>query len=108
MYASKIIFTTIFAVAAFAVSLPRQAGNAACNQARGQVVSSLKTAGQAIAQIQDARVQSAAQAGLDEAKAGVQAIAQTLIANQTASAAGRDEVGAGLRAMSAALAGGNL
>lgn len=107
MYASKIVFAAILAVAVSAANIPRQAGNAACNQARVEVVSSLSDAGQAIAQIEDPSVQSAAQAGLDQANGGIAAIAQTLRAGETASAAGRDDVTAGLQAMASALAGGD-
>lgn len=107
MYASKIILATMFAIAASAASVPRQAGNAACNTARREVVTSLGTASTSIAQIQDPTVKTAAQAGLDQATGGIKAIAQTLKAGQTASAAGRDEVQAGLGAMSTALTGGS-
>lgn len=106
MYASKIILAAVLAVAASAASIsPRQAGNAACNQARRQVVTSLRTAGDSVAQIQDPTVKSAAQAGLDQANAGVQAVAQTLVDGQKASATGRDQVQSGLAAMSQALTG---
>lgn len=108
MYASKLILTTLFAAAtASAVTIPRQAGNAACNAARIQVVSSLSAAGSSIAEIQDPAVQAAAQAGLDQANGGIRAIAGTLQAGETASAAGRDDVEAGLRAMASALTAGD-
>lgn len=108
MYVSKNIIATIFAVAATASFLPpRQAGSAECNQARIQVVTSLQSAGQSIASIQDATVKAAAQTGLDQANAGVKAVAQTIVNNQTASATGRNEVEAGLKAMAKALASGN-
>lgn len=108
MYASKIVLATLFAAAtASAATIPRQAGNAACNAARVGVVSSLSAAGTSIPQIQDPAVQAAAQAGLDQANGGIRAIAATLQAGETASAAGRDDVEAGLRAMLGALSAGD-
>lgn len=107
MYASRIVLASLFAAAASAAVSPRQVGNAACNAARVQVVSSLGDASNAIAQIQDPTTQAAAQDGLDQAQSGVDQVAQSLVAGQQASAAGRDDVAAGIQAMDAALAAGD-
>lgn len=108
MYSSKVLLATLFAVAASAGAInPRQVGNAACNTARIQVVSSLADASNAIAQIQDPTTQAAAQDGLNQAQIGVDEVAESLLAGEKASAAGRDDVAAGIKAMNAALAAGD-
>lgn len=109
MHATILFLTTLLSAAAVSAAAvnPRQIGGIACNVARLQVVGALSDAGDAIGQIADADVQSAAQAGLDQANGGIDAIAQSIIAGEKASADGRTNVEAGLTAMADALASGD-
>lgn len=103
------IFTTtllLLATTATAATLPpRQIGNLACNLARLQIVGALNDAGSAAGSIADTTTQAAVSAGIDQANAGVGAVAQALLSGGAASADGRDEVAAGLTAANEALAG---
>lgn len=107
MYAATT--TLLLAMAALssaaATLQPRQANVAACDTARQQIVQALANMGDAISTISDADVQAAAQAGLDQANAGVGLVAESLLAGEAPSAEGRDEVEAGLKALDAALDG---
>lgn len=115
MHATTLLTTTLLTLAASAAIVTRaplrpqsrQIGGIACNVARIKVVSALGDAGDAIAQIQDPAVQTAAQDGLDQANGGVDAIKATIVAGETASADGRLAVEAGLAAMADALAAGD-
>jgi hypothetical protein len=107
MYASRVIVAALLAITTSAAVVERQIGGIGCNVARFKIVGALKSAGDSIGQIQDASVQSAAQAGLDQANGGIKQIASGLLSGQAAPAASRDEVKAGLAAMDTALAGGD-
>lgn len=106
MYAATTLFLGLATLSfATATLQPRQANIAACDTSRQQIVLALSKMGDAVPAISDADVQAAAQAGLDQANAGVALVADSLLAGETPSAEGRDEVEAGLTALSAALDG---
>ena len=82
-------------------------GGLGCNIARLQIVRALGDTGNAVAQIQDSATQQAAEAGLIQANAGIESIAQALVAGEAPPQSGRDEVEAGLVATGNALASGD-
>lgn len=103
MYAVRVIIATLFAITASASVVERQLGGIGCNVARFQILGALGDAGDAISDIQDTNVQSAAQAGLDQANDGIGQIASSLLSGSAAPADSRDAVAAGLAAMNDAL-----
>lgn len=106
MYAFRAIIAALFAIATSAsVVEERQLGGIGCNVARFQILGALGDAGDAIGEIQDPDVQSAAQAGLDQANDGIGQIASSLLSGAAAPADSRDAVAAGLAAMDDALSG---
>ncbi|KAG8162190.1 hypothetical protein KVR01_007955 [Diaporthe batatas] len=104
MYALRVIIATLFAVTASASVVERQLGGIGCNIARFQILGALGDTGDAISEIEDADVQAAAQAGLDQANGGISQIASSLLSGGAPPADSRDEVEAGLTAMASALA----
>lgn len=105
MYAIRVIIAALFAITTSASVVERQLGGIGCNVARFQILGALGDAKDAISGIQDPDVQSAAQAGLDQANGGIGQIASSLLSGAAAPAASRDEVEAGLAAMDSALSG---
>lgn len=105
MYAFRVIIATLFAITTSASVVERQLGGIGCNVARFQILGALGDAGDAISDIQDTGVQSAAQAGLDQANDGIGQIASSLLSGAAAPADSRDAVAAGLAAMNDALSG---
>lgn len=103
MYAFRVIIAALFAITSASV-VERQLGGIGCNVARFQILGALGDAGDSISEIQDADVQSAAQAGLDQANDGISQIASSLLSGAAAPADSRDQVEAGLAAMDSALA----
>ncbi|KAG6354739.1 hypothetical protein INS49_003820 [Diaporthe citri] len=103
MYAFRVIIAALFAITTSASVVERQLGGIGCNVARFQILGALGDAGDAIGEIQDADVQSAAQAGLDQANDGIGQIASSLLSGAAAPADSRDAVAAGLAAMNDAL-----
>lgn len=103
MYAFRVIIAAFFAITTSASVVERQLGGIGCNVARFQILGALGDAGDAIGGIQDASVQSAAQAGLDQANDGIGQIASSLLSGAAAPADSRDAVEAGLAAMDDAL-----
>ncbi|KAH8773667.1 hypothetical protein F5883DRAFT_712488 [Diaporthe sp. PMI_573] len=104
MYAFRVIIAALFAITTSASVVERQLGGIGCNIARFQILGALGDAGDAIGEIQDADVQTAAQAGLDQANDGISQIASSLLSGSAAPADSRDQVEAGLAAMDSALA----
>ncbi|KAI7786741.1 hypothetical protein LA080_002852 [Diaporthe eres] len=107
MYFTKIILALVLAVGASAAAITPRQDQAACDQGRAGVVNGLKAINTSSAQIQDATVKQAVQAGLQQSAGGVQQIGQAIKAGQAPPAAGRDQVQAGFEAMNAAIIGAN-
>lgn len=85
---------------------PRQ--NAiACNVARFQIVAALAQTGNSVDKIQDQTVATAAQAGLDNASAGIGQIAKAILTGAAPPADARDQTAAGITAATQALGGGD-
>ncbi|KAL1850782.1 hypothetical protein Daus18300_012790 [Diaporthe australafricana] len=103
MYAFRVIIAALFAITTSASVVERQLGGIGCNVARFQILGALGDAKDSISQIQDPDVQSAAQAGLDQANGGISQIASSLLSGAAAPATSRDDVAAGLAAMDDAL-----
>ncbi|KAK2608118.1 hypothetical protein N8I77_006751 [Diaporthe amygdali] len=103
MYAFRVIVAALFAISTSASVVERQLGGIGCNVARFQILGALGDAKDAISQIQDPAVQTAAQQGLDQANGGISQIASSLLSGAAAPADSRDAVAAGLAAMDSAL-----
>ncbi|KAK8119814.1 uncharacterized protein PG998_004440 [Apiospora kogelbergensis] len=85
----------------------QQQSSAACNQARLAIVTALAQTRNSAGDIADAATQSAAEAGLDQAGAGIRTIAQAIVGGGAPPADARDEVEAGIQAAGAALQNGD-
>lgn len=103
MHGFRLIIAALFAITTSASVVERQLGGIGCNVARFQILGALGDAKTAISDIQDPTVQTAAQAGLDQANGGIGQIASSLLSGAAAPAASRDDVAAGLAAMDDAL-----
>ena len=82
-------------------------GSVQCNVARVRIVGALADAGKSIDSIQNTKVQTAANAGLDQAKDGVAQIAKAIFSGDAPPQDSRDQVEAGLTAMGTALSSTN-
>ncbi|OHE92116.1 hypothetical protein CORC01_12571 [Colletotrichum orchidophilum] len=113
MYAQQAIVAFLMATSATLTSarsidrrqLLGSLGSLQCNVARLQIVGALSDTQDAVDQISDAKVQQAANAGLQQAQGGISQIAKSLISGGAPPAASRNEVAAGLSAAGTALSG---
>lgn len=100
------MIATLVASSSAASIYPRQ--NAiACNVARFQIVAALAQTGNSVDKIQDQTVATAAQAGLDNASAGIGQIAKAILTGAAPPADARDQTAAGITAATQALGGGD-